>query len=98
MSERIISLETNVKSVATTSGELLPATARRDHIHFQNSSADTIFIRFGSLAAAITGDESIKIVSGAELTIQTPGIEAIQAITSGVAARNLTVTTNACNF
>ena len=95
---RLLELATNAISVGTTSGQLLAPADRRDHLHMQNSTADTIFIRFGTAAAATTGETSVEILPGGEITFHTPGTTAIQAITSGAAARNLTVTTHKDNF
>jgi len=87
-----VSLSTTNLSVGTSSGELLGADSRRDFLHVQNNSANTILIRFGTEDAA-NDTTSIKLISGAEMTFHTPGTGAVQAIAL-TGASDLTVTTN----
>jgi len=89
---RYTTLSTNEVTVTTSSTEIIAADSRRDFLHLQNNSTNTILIRFGT-AAAINDETSIKLVSGAEMTFHTPGVGAIQAIAL-TATSGLTVTTN----
>ena len=93
---RLIEMKTDKIDVLITSGELLFAVDRRDWLHIRNDGANTVHVRFGT-AAAVADETSIKIVSGGELIVETPGTEAIQAIAL-VATVSLTITTNECNF
>jgi len=88
----IVELATTLKAILVTTTELLPAQPMRNFLHLQNDSANTIFVKFGDVAA-VADAASLKMVSGAAKTFENPGVGAIQAIAL-TGTSEMTITTN----